>query len=176
MRTLALVAVGALPKGFPALLTGRLEKETGMSCEVLQLVVDPHPAYDPRRAQHDCRKLLPFLDEIAAGRDCFVLGVADVDLFSPVFTFVLGEARLGGRTSLFSLHRLHPSFYGLEEDRELLWKRAEREALHETGHMLGLEHCSSPACVMRFSASVEEVDLKPAEFCPECAAVAHGTA
>jgi len=172
---MALVAVGKLPKGFPELLIGRLEKETGMSCEVLEEVIDPDEAYEPGRAQYNCRNFLPLLDEIAMDRKCLVLGVADVDLFSPIFTFVLGEARLGGDTGLFSLHRLHASFYGLEEDDELLWARAEREALHETGHLLGLEHCKDPHCVMRFSASAEEVDLKPAEFCPACAAVARGT-
>ncbi len=145
-----------------------------MNCEVLETVLDPGPAYDPRRAQYNCRTLLPLLGVFAENNHTRVLGVANVDLFSPIFTFVLGEAHLGGQAGLFSLHRLNPTFYGLPDDTELLWKRAERESLHETGHLLGLEHCSAPDCVMRFSASAEEVDLKPAEFCPECAVLARG--
>jgi archaemetzincin len=152
-----------------------LERETQMSCEVLDTVLDPSPAYDRGRAQYDCRTLLPLLERAAGTPERRALGVADIDLFSPIFTFVLGEAHLGGRSGIFSLHRLDPRFYGLPEDAELLWKRAEREALHETGHLLGLEHCKHPDCVMRFSASAEEVDLKPAEFCPACARLARGT-
>ena len=93
MRALALVPVGHLPRGFPALLLKRLEKETRMSCEVLETVLDPGPAYDPRRAQYNCRTLLPLLGAFAENNHTRVLGVANVDLFSPIFTFVLGEAR-----------------------------------------------------------------------------------
>jgi archaemetzincin len=146
-----------------------------MRCEVLQTVLDPGPAYDPKRAQYNCRTLLPLLGALAQENGTRVLGVADVDLFSPIFTFVLGEAQLGGQTGLFSLRRLNPGFYGLPQDTDRLWQRAEREALHETGHLLGLEHCKDPYCVMRFSASAEEVDLKPAEFCPACSEIASGT-
>jgi archaemetzincin len=97
------------------------------------------------------------------------LGVADQDLFSSVFTHVFGEAQLRGRAGLFSLHRLRPSLYGLPPDPGLVLGRARREALHELGHLLGLTHCASPDCVMRFSTVVEEVDLKPDAFCATCA-------
>ena len=172
MEGLALMAMGDLPGGYPALVKERLQKETSMVCRILDRVLDPSVAYDSQRAQYNCRALLPLLENISMEENCRVLGVADVDLFSPIFTFVLGEARLNGRCGLFSLHRLHPSQYGLKEDHGLLRARSEREALHETGHLLGLEHCRDPNCVMQFSASAEEVDLKPAEFCSRCAAVA----
>jgi archaemetzincin len=153
-------------------LKERLQKETSMVCRILDRTLDPSVAYDSARAQYNCRVLLPLLEDISREENCRILGVADVDLFSPIFTFVLGEARLNGRCGLFSLHRLHPAQYGLQEDEGLLAGRSEREALHETGHLLGLEHCRDPNCVMQFSASVEEVDLKPAEFCSRCAVFA----
>jgi archaemetzincin len=132
--------------------------------------VDPAPAYDRERGQVDTRRLLVPLEERAVRLGTRVLGVADVDLYAAIFTFVFGEARLGGRAGLFSIHRLRPSLYGLPEDPDLLRDRARREALHETGHLLGLIHCRRADCVMRFSGSAEEVDLKPASFCTECGA------
>ncbi|MCD6230231.1 MAG: hypothetical protein J7K00_05580 [Candidatus Diapherotrites archaeon] len=45
--------------------------------------------------------------------------------------------------------------------------RIAKEALHEIGHCLGLTHCKN-ACAMRFSSSVEDIDLKPAKLCSAC--------
>jgi archaemetzincin len=129
--------------------------------------LDPEPAFDPVRKQYNCRPLLAALEELA-GPGERVLGMTGVDLFSPVFTFVFGEARLGGAAGLFSISRLRPSSYGLAEDRGLLLARARTEALHETGHMLGLVHCRQNECAMRFSSAAEEIDLKSDRYCSEC--------
>jgi hypothetical protein len=34
----------------------------------------------------------------------------------------------------------------------------------------GLEHCSNPICVMHFSNSLHDTDLKGWQFCPACQA------
>jgi archaemetzincin len=44
----------------------------------------------------------------------------------------------------------------------------EKETLHELGHILGLEHCPNPRCVMSFSNSIYDVDRKEARFCEMC--------
>jgi archaemetzincin len=93
-------------------------------------------------------------------------------LFIPIFTFVFGEAQLGGRAALVSVRRLRQEFYGLAPDKAMLYARAEKEVLHELGHTLGLVHCRSFECVMRFSNSIEEVDLKSSDFCESCGALA----
>jgi archaemetzincin len=165
---LALVAIGPLPGEVLPHLAGSLAAATGARCVPAGTVIDPSPAYDVRRGQYDCRRLFPALEALAARSGGRVLGVADVDLFSAVFTFVFGEAKLGGSAAMISLHRLRPEEYGLPADEQLLRLRAEREALHEVGHLLGLVHCRRPECVMRFSGSVEEVDLKESLFCSAC--------
>jgi archaemetzincin len=165
---LTIVPLGTVPREIIEDVVPALSLKTGMECSVSALAIDPAVAYDSRRGQYDSRMLLPLLDargEEAGGR---ILGIADVDLFSPVFTFVFGEARFRGETALFSIHRLRPTLYGLPDDPALLRSRARKEAIHETGHMLGLAHCGVPDCVMHFSAAVEEVDLKSESFCPRC--------
>jgi len=101
-----------------------------------------------------------------------VLGVADSDLFIPILTFVFGEAQLGpadATAALVSMYRLRQEFYGMPPDPETLSARLLKEALHELGHTFGLRHCADYRCVMSSSPSVENIDLKLAQFCPACA-------
>jgi archaemetzincin len=170
LEELQLVSIGALPKGILQHLAEFLEPLIEVPCHASPLVIDPAGAYERHRGQYDCRRLFPVLEDLVHRSQIHVLAVADVDLFSAIFTFVFGESRLGGEVAMMSLHRLRQELYGLPEDRQLLHDRAEREALHEVGHLLGLVHCKHPDCVMRFSGSVEEVDLKSSRFCPTCEA------
>jgi archaemetzincin len=94
--------------------------------------------------------------------------VTEHDLYGPSLNFVFGEADLGNRVAIISLSRLSPGFYGFSEDVERFQERALKEAVHELGHTYGLGHCSNPLCVMHFSNSLLDTDIKKATFCPEC--------
>lgn len=139
------------------------------SCVVLDETLDPRVSYHAARRQYHSTQLLAQLKRFDRGAGK-ILGVTEVDLFIPIFTFVFGEAQVGGSLALMSTHRLQQQFYGLPGDRESHLARAEKEATHELGHAFGLPHCRSYDCVMRFSNSVEEVDLKPCQFCQLCEA------
>ncbi|MGA2599921.1 MAG: hypothetical protein ABSH09_23365 [Bryobacteraceae bacterium] len=92
-----------------------------------------------------------------------MLGVASVDLFVPVLTFVFGEAQLEGNCAVVSHYRL------AEPGRpELLMERLTKEAAHELGHTFGLRHCHDWNCVMSSSHAVERLDVKSADFCARC--------
>lgn len=168
MRGWTLVAVGALPPGLLEKAASFLAEATSLPVSIYPDMLDPHSSYDPRRAQFDCRRLLPPLERVATDSNTLVLGLADVDLYSAIFTFVFGEARLHGPAGVVSVHRLRPALYGLPDDPDLLEARMRREVLHEAGHLLGLVHCADPECVMHFSAVAEEIDLKKDAFCVDC--------
>ncbi|OYT52052.1 MAG: hypothetical protein B6U73_00475 [Desulfurococcales archaeon ex4484_204] len=39
-------------------------------------------------------------------------------------------------------------------NRDVLLSRVRKEVMHEVDHLLGLNHCSNPLCIMRFSNSI----------------------
>ncbi len=154
-----LVAVG----DFPETLLAELSRRSGLAR--LAGRFDPAPAWDPARGQCDSTRLLAALRSRYA---IPVVGATALDLFIPVFSFVFGEAELGGRVAVFSTYRLREEFYGLPPDPARLIERALRELLHELGHMAGLVHCHEPTCVMRPSHSVEQVDARTDDYCDSC--------
>lgn len=165
-----LVAIGDVDRGLLEYLALTLPGAFGARCVEIAASMDPQEAYNATRRQYHSTQLLARLREFDDGCASKILGVTELDLFIPIFTFVFGEAQVGGSVALMSTHRLHQSFYGLPEDRELFFARAEKEATHELGHAYGLVHCRNLDCVMRFSNSVEEVDLKSNDFCRLCEA------
>jgi len=123
-------------------------------------------SWNQRRGQYLASVLLAELPSPSA--DDRVLGVVDVDIFAPGLNFVFGEADIVGRRALISLTRLRQEFYGLPRDENLFHKRALKEAVHELGHTYGLKHCHNSTCVMHFSNSLHDTDLKGWNFCPIC--------
>lgn len=56
----------------------------------------------------------------------------------------------------------------MKPNPELFKLRALKEALHELGHTFGLMHCPNSYCVMHFSNSIVDTDMKKAEYCFNC--------
>lgn len=144
----------------------RLERLLPLTVEQHPPGFDPELAYDPSRGQYNSRILLAqLLRDERADR---VLGVAGVDLFIPVLSFVFGEAQLDGRAAVVSTQRLDNALYGLATDPGLLFERLVKEAVHELGHTFNLLHCADGRCVMASSTYVEQIDLKGERFCDRC--------
>ncbi len=128
----------------------------------------PDYAYNGRRKQYFSSAILLKLREVERGAGDRVLGVADLDLYVPSLNFVFGEADLENRVAIVSLCRLSQEFYGLSEDIDRFKERVLKEVVHELGHTYGLGHCSNPLCVMHFSNSLLDTDIKKASLCPQC--------
>ena len=170
MQEIRLVRVGDVDSEILSWLLVALADTLKMPCTLEQKVIDPTNAYHSGRQQYYSTQLLGEVRNCANGASGKILGVCDIDLYIPILTFVFGEAQLRNCSALISISRLRQSFYGLPEDYDLLFARCEKEAIHELGHTFGLVHCRRFDCVMHFSNSIEQIDLKSNTFCPSCGA------
>jgi len=128
----------------------------------------PSQAYHAKRGQYVAPQILGFLAAMNRDRRRSLLGVIDEDLFALGLNFVFGEAAPAAVVAIIALPRLRQEFYGLQPDRELFLLRAAKEAIHELGHLQGLGHCPDPRCIMHFSNSLKDTDIKEARFCAAC--------
>jgi len=124
----------------------------------------PGKFYNYLRRQILAGEVLEFLGRFKGK----TLGVIDEDLYAEGLNFVFGQAQFAGNVAIISIARLNPSFYGQPSDKNLLVTRAIKEAVHEVGHLYGLEHCENEKCVMNFSNTIFNVDRKTKNLCERC--------
>lgn len=129
----------------------------------------PKNSFNSYRQQYNSSVILDYLQKLFSFPvQTKVLGITNVDLYVPELNFVFGEALLGGNVAVISLKRLFPEFYGRNPNHELFISRAIKEAVHELGHSFGLSHCENKRCVMHFSNSILDTDVKEKHFCTSC--------
>jgi len=131
--------------------------------ELLETVPLIESAYNSKRGQYLSDELLHEVKwHVALNGENHTLGVTTVDLYTQGLNFVFGQAELPGKAAIISLNRLN------HQSTELFHNRMLKEAVHELGHTMGLRHCSNIKCVMHFSNSLEDTDIKDAIYCPRC--------
>ena len=85
------------------------------------------------------------------------------------WNFVFGQASLRERVGVWSIYR-----NGDPDESDaafrLCLRRTLKTAVHETGHMFTMKHCTLYECGMCGSNHREESDRRPLWFCPECVA------
>jgi archaemetzincin len=152
--------VQGLAKTFPEL----------SACVIKEVLPVPQAAFDKKRNQYSSSVILGEVRAYAGGKREFerVLGVVDVDIYTAGLNYVFGEAYTPGNAALISVWRLKPEFYGDRADLDVYVLRALKEAVHELGHTLGLQHCRRSLCVMHFSNSIFDTDKKQSLFCDQC--------
>ena len=144
-----------------AIVAANLQAIVGLNTDVLLPRPDPQYAYISQRKQFDAMKIIKELSAEKSGAP-LKLGITELDICTPILTFVFGESHLGGNTALISLHRIK----GV--DKAETYERAAKIGVHEVGHIFGLEHCWEVRCLMHFSRDLEQLDGLPLRFCPAC--------
>ena len=168
MRWIILVLLSEINEHILKVLKQSLEQTFNRAVETRAEIRSLDYAYDPSRNQYISPRLLSRLRRIKKGSGDTILGIVDVDLYSPEFDFVFGEAEISSGVATVSLYRLRPERYGLRPDAKVFEERAIKEAVHEFGHLYYLGHCPNPKCVMNFSTSLVDIDIKGKTFCSKC--------
>lgn len=113
-------------------------------------------AYNTNRRQYDASILLNYLIKDASNVKewALCLWIVSDDIYAGGMNFVFGIAQ-PGKAAVLSTCRL--------DSPELI----KKEAIHEMGHVFGLQHCTN-YCVMQFSNSLYEAKKKPDKLCDRC--------
>ena len=112
----------------------------------------PKEALNSKRNQYNADSLLLYL--IKTKKADTALLIIQKDLYCEGMNFIFGYA-IYRRGAVLSIYRLSTD--------ELI----KKEAIHEVGHILGLQHCNNH-CVMQFSNSLWEAKMKPSFLCESC--------
>jgi archaemetzincin len=168
LGTIILIPVGTVSPDLVAWLEGRLAEVLSRSARTGEAIALPGGGYDERRGQYRGEEILRALRALSYPDAERLLGLTEADCYAQGLSFCFGEASLSGRQAFVALARLRASFYGLRDDPDLYRRRALKECVHELGHTWGLGHCPDAHCVMHFSNSLPDTDVKEAAFCPRC--------
>ena len=94
-----------------------------------------------------------------------VLAITNEDLWpGEGWNFVFGQASLAERVGVWSTSRMGDPV----KEPKLFLRRVLQVAVHETGHMFGIKHCTAYECCMNGSNHQQESDQAPLVFCVEC--------
>ncbi len=162
-----LVPIGDTDPGVLQELKSGLESIFGCPVQIVKPIPIPDQAFDPARDQYLSDALIEILQQ-HKNKSAHLLGITEVNIFTHGLNFVFGQADSASRVAVISLHQLRGENCGLPSDGRLLVERALKEAIHEIGHTIGLGHCRDVTCVMHFSNSLIDTDVKSCYFCSNC--------
>lgn len=166
-------AAGLIPMGEVSdtelrIVVANIQVLLNLQVEMLAPMPVPEEAFQAHRGQYDAGLILRHLAESSFPRQRCVLTVTNVDLCTPILTYVFGEAEMGRKMALVSTFRLRNMRDGFPAPADVYYERLVKVALHEVAHTLSLYHCETPGCLMRFSPKVQDLDELDIRFCKRC--------
>jgi archaemetzincin len=166
---IGILPMGDIPSLIPQVMAAHIESYLRLPADIFPPEGLPEIAFDQRRLQYDAGKTVTELERRTGPGGCSkMVAVLSCDLFVPIFSFVLGEARQGGAWALVSLYRLGKNEDGSLPPESSVYKRTAKVALHEIGHLFDLVHCDDERCLMHFSGGLADLDRTEMQFCRYC--------
>jgi len=157
-----------LPNEDMALVKRALVGFYNVQIRVLPRVDLPEQAYYEPRRRYRAEKILPFLLEKLPSDGDRILGLTGVDISTDKGSIkdwgILGLANLGGKECIISAFRCHKrSMEGVPAPILLA-----KVAVHEVGHTLGLDHCTTRGCLMEDAGGLVRTRDREFDICTRC--------
>ncbi len=158
------VALGSLPPRILGEVAGSVAATLGVSWRLGPPLDRPAYAFNESRRQYHAPAILRRLAALRESSTAAVLGLVHGDLFLPEDgEYVLCDVDRGTGAALVGLGRLGADPVGIR-------RRAQVEALHAMGSVVGLSSCLDYRCAMFPARDVGDVDRKTGGFCIHCRA------
>jgi archaemetzincin len=170
-RTVCVVPLGRHDAALADLAVRGIRGLFGLDAKVLPGVPMPRSAWYAPRGRWRAERLLDFLDRAADGHpgcDRFV-GLTSLDISTTkgdrADWGIFGLGAIGGRSCVVSTLRLSRKGVPAATVRD----RTVKVVNHELGHVLGLDHCPVPGCLMHDAeGTVRTVDGEDGTPCAAC--------
>jgi archaemetzincin len=166
--SIALINMGQVPHTALRVVAANIQTVLGTPVDMLAAMEIPEEAFQPHRGQYDAGLVLKYLAGCSFPRHSRLLAITDVDLCTPIHTFVFGEAELGLSRAIVSDFRLKHREDGIAAAEGTYYERLAKVALHELAHTFSLYHCETPKCLMQFSYGLRHLDELDIFFCERC--------
>ncbi|MFA6449563.1 MAG: archaemetzincin [bacterium] len=129
--------------------------------ELLESAPDiPKEAYEEVREKYYAGAILDYLETLMPKGGVAIIGFVNEPIFAGPSPFVDGVGLPDKGAAIVSLAQLK------EVDYYRFRRRAFSEALHEMGHVAGLDHDPKSYCVMQDTHDKGQLDARETSFCP----------
>jgi predicted Zn-dependent protease len=127
----------------------------------------PEKAYEKERKKYYAGTLLDYIETLKPAGSLGIIGFVNEQIFAGPSPFVDGIGLPDSGTAVVSLAQIkNPDYY-------IFRRRTFSEALHELGHVVGLDHDVQPYCVMQETHELGQLDARATDFCPFHAQMAY---
>jgi archaemetzincin len=166
--SIGLTKMGKIPQTVLRVIAANIQTLLAAPVEMLPEMAIPEEAFQRHRGQYDAGLVLKYLAGFSFPHHSRVLAVTDVDLCTPILTFVFGEAELGLTLAIVSDFRLKHREEGIMAAEGVYYERLAKIALHEIAHTFSLYHCETSKCLMQYSRGLRHLDELDIFLCERC--------
>jgi archaemetzincin len=166
--SIALIKMGRVPQMALRVIAANIQALLEAPVEMLPAMAIPEEAFQCQRCQYDAGLVLKHLAGYSFPPHSRILAITDMDLCTPILTFVFGLSELGLRLAIVSDFRLKYMEDGIVAAEGTYYERLAKVALHEIAHTFSLYHCETPKCLMRYSHGLSHLDELDLFFCERC--------